>query len=128
MDSPQKHPLVLVVEPSPTLQKIIKLTFDREGGQTILYQEPEQVLRVIRQNPFPRPDIAFVELTARKSYRLIRILKSRQEWKRLAIVAVSLKDSRFSRLKARCAGAIAYLPKPFTTAQLVACAMNHSQH
>ncbi|HEY7414088.1 MAG TPA: response regulator [Ktedonobacteraceae bacterium] len=128
MDSSPKHPLVLVVEPSPTLQKIIKFTFDREGGQTILYHEPEHVLRVFRQNPFPIPDIAFIDLTTKKSYRLIRVLKSRQEWKRLAIVALSSRDSHLSRLKARCAGAIAYLPKPFTTAQLVACAMNHSRH
>lgn len=128
MDSSPKHPLVLVVEPSPTLRKIFKITFDRAGGQTLIYHEPEQVLRVIRQNPFPRPDIAFIELTTRKSHRLMHVLKSRREGKRLAIVAVSVRDSRLSRLRARCAGAVAYLPKPFTIAQLVACAMNHSQH
>lgn len=128
MNSSPQRPLVLVVEASPTLQEIIKVTFDREGGQTILYHEPEQVLRVIRQNPFPRPDIAFIDLTAKKSYHLMRVLKSRQKWKRLAIIAVSGRESCLSRLKARCAGAVAYLPKPFTTAQLVACAMIHSQH
>lgn len=129
MDTPQKHPLVLVVEPSPTLQKIIEVTFNRVGGQTILYNEPIQVLRAIRQNHFPIPDIAFVDLTAnKKSYHLIRTLKSRFPFTRLAIVAVSLKDSPLPRLRARYAGAIAYLPKPFTTEQLIAAAMTHSQH
>lgn len=127
MDMTHMHPLVLVVEPSPTLQKIIEITFKRAGGQTILYNEPLQVLRVIREGQILRPDIAFIDLLSdKKSYHLIRSLKSR--FNHLAIVALSGKDSSVSRLKAQCAGAVVYLPKPFTTEQLIAVAMIHAQH
>lgn len=129
MDDAQRHPLILVVEPSPTLQKIIEFTFTREGGQTIIYNEPMQVLKAIHQNAFPIPDIAFVDLTPnKKSYHLIRFLKSHSQFKHVSIVAVSRKDSLLSRLRARWAGAIAYLPKPIMTEQLIATAIIHSQH
>lgn len=127
MDSPHKHPRILVVEPSPALRKIIEITFNRAGGQTILYSEPLEVVKAMDKKQLSMPDIAFIDLTPnKKSYHLIRMLRS--EWKGLAVVAFSRKDSPISRLRARCAGVIVYLPKPFTTEQLIASAMIHAQH
>ena len=129
MNLTQKHPLVLVVEPSPALQKIIEVTFNRAGGQTILYNDPIQALRAIRQKHFPLPDIAFVDLTPKKkSYQLIRALKSRFRSQPLPVIAIAQNDRLLFRLKAQCAGATAFLPKPFTMEQLLATAVLYSQH
>jgi twitching motility two-component system response regulator PilG len=133
MDIPHKHPLVLVVEPSPTLRKILEITLERAGGQTMLYSEPLQVLRAMREFRWPiLPDLAFIDLTtSRQSYRLIRVLKSHPRLKHLAIVAVAPKgqcNDCLSRVRARWAGAIAYLPRPWTMEQILAIAIRYSPH
>lgn len=130
MDTTRRHPLVLVVDPSPTLRKIMELVFNREGGEVIQYSDPVQVLKAARASNLPVPDIAFVHLTFSNlsAYYCIRYLKSHSPFKRIAIIAISKHDSCFFRLLAKFAGTIAYLPKPFTTAQLYMLALEHSQH
>ncbi len=130
MDTTRKHPLVLVVDPSPTLRKIMELVFSREGGEVLQYSDPVQVLKAARASNLPVPDIAFVNLTLSNlsAYYCIWHLKSHPAFKRMAIIAISKHNSGLFRLIAKLAGAIAYLPKPFTTAQLYTLVLEHSQH
>lgn len=130
MNALYKRPLVWVIDASPTIRKIVAVTLSREAGEVIEYAEPLQVLRDVIAGQLPLPDVVLVDvhLPRMSGYQLIRFLRSRKQSGQMAIIVMSGLDGVVPKMKARLAGANAYLPKPFTTQQLLALVREHSPH
>jgi twitching motility two-component system response regulator PilG len=125
-----KRPIIWVIDDSPTIRKIVAMTLRRESGEVIEYAEPLQVFKDVRRGRHPLPDVVLVDLLLPHihGYRLIQFLRSRKPTNQMAIIVITRLDGAFPKLMARLAGANAYLPKPFTTQQLIALVMEYSPH
>jgi twitching motility two-component system response regulator PilG len=130
MNTPAHHPLVLVIDDSAVVRKIIEIILRREGGQVISYSDPVEAMRDLTEQRVPLPDVALVDLLLPKmdGYDLIRRMRAHSQNHPLAIIAVSRLDGVRPRLLARLAGANAYLTKPFTPKQLIDLVMEYSPH
>ena len=110
--------LVMVIDDSPTVRKIIEVSLGREGLDVISYPDGIEALRAITQRQLERiPDLVILDIDLPKmnGYEIARYLRAKPQWNKTVIVILSRHDGVIDRLKARLAGTQAYLTKPFTT-------------
>ena len=128
MDTPPKQTLVVVIDDSPTICKILETCLRREGHQVVSYSDPVQALQALFQREIARPNVLFVDLVLPQmdGYEVMKRLRARPEFKAIPIIAISGRDSVVDRLKARLAGANDYVAKPFQTQHIVALVQKNS--
>ena len=128
MDTAPKHTLVVIIDDSPTICKILETCLQREGYQAVSYLNPVQALQVLLRGEIARPDVLFVDLVLPQmdGYEVIKRLRAKAEFKAMPIVAISGGDNTLDRLKARLAGANDYVTKPFKIEHIVALVQNYS--
>ena len=114
--------LVMVIDDSPTVRKILEVTLRREGMEVVSYPDGVEALRATAMRPYDRlPDLLFLdlELPRMNGFEVARYLRSQPQWNRTAIVVLSRRDGIIDRLKARLAGTQAYLTKPCTRQMII---------
>ena len=128
MDTTPKQTMVVVIDDSPTICKILETCLRRAGHQAVSYTDPVQALQALFRGEIARPDVLFVDLVLphMDGYQVIKRLRARAEFKAIPIIAISGRDSVVDRLKARLAGANDYVTKPFKTDHIVALVQKYS--
>lgn len=128
MDTAPKQTLVVVIDDSPTICKILETCLRRAGHQAVSYPDPVQALQALFRGEIARPDVLFVDLVLphMDGYEVIKLLRARAEFKAVPIIAISGRDSVVDRLKARLAGANDYVTKPFKTERILALVQKYS--
>ena len=128
MDTAPKQTLVVVIDDSPTICKILETCLQREGYQAISYLNPVQALQALFRGEVARPDVLFVDLVLPQmdGYEVIKRFRAKPEFKAIPIIAISGRDSVVDRLKARLAGANDYVTKPFKIEHIVALVQKYS--
>jgi twitching motility two-component system response regulator PilG len=114
--------LVMVIDDSPTVRKIVEVSLRREGLEVVSFPDGIEALRAVTNRQLERvPDLVVLDIDLPKmnGYEIARYLRSKPQWSRTAIVILSRHDGVIDRLKARLAGTQAYLTKPFTTQMIV---------
>ena len=127
---PHLRPCILVIDDSPTVRKLIEVPLRRAGCQVIGYGNPLSALIDLFHSPLAPPDVIFVDLVLPQlsGWTVIRILRSRAQFRHTAIIVLSRLDGALPRLYARLLGVNAYLTKPFTTQQIAKLVLCHSPH
>lgn len=112
---------VLVIDNSPTIQRIVEMVLSREGYELECFSNGIDALKWLMSPDARTPDIMLVDLTYSKSggLELIQQCRSKERFIRTDYVILSRSDAIVDRLKARLVGAAAYITKPFTTQELV---------
>lgn len=128
MDTAPKQTLVVIIDDSPTVCKILETCLHREGHQAISYLKPFQALRELLRGEIARPDVLFVDIALPQmdGYEVIKRLRAKPEFKTIPIIAISGRDGVLDRLKARLAGANEYVTKPFKTRHIVALVQKYT--
>ncbi|MBA2393131.1 MAG: response regulator [Ktedonobacteraceae bacterium] len=114
--------LVMVIDDSPTVRKIVEVSLRREGLEVVSFPDGIEALRAVTSHQMERiPDLVVLDIDLPKmnGYEIARYLRSKPQWSRTVIVILSRHDGVIDRLKARLAGTQAYLTKPFTTQMIV---------
>ncbi len=114
--------LVMVIDDSPTVRKILEVSLRREGLDVVSYPDGLAVLRAITTGQLDRlPDLLFldIELPRMNGFEVARHLRAKPQWNRTVIIMISRRDSIIDRVKARLVGTQAYLTKPVTTQMVV---------
>lgn len=114
--------LVMIIDDSPTVRKIIEVTLGREGFDVVSYPDGIEALRAVATRQLDRlPDLLFLDLDLPKlsGFEIARHLRTKPQWDRVVIVIISKHGGVIERLKARLAGTQAYLTKPVTTQMII---------
>jgi twitching motility two-component system response regulator PilG len=113
----------VVIDDSPIVRKIIATCLRRAGCQITSFADPVPALRalLVTKEVSP-PDMLIIDigLPHIDGYDVIRRLRNNQAYKHTPIIAISGRNGVLDQLKARLAGANAYVTKPFRTQELVA--------
>jgi DNA-binding response OmpR family regulator len=114
--------LILVIDDSPTIQKIVELTLHRAGYEVYPFGDGIEVMRWLARPESRIPDLMLVDLGLPKmdGYELIRKCKARARFATTICVILSQRDGVVDKLKGRMVGAQGYITKPFTTQSLLA--------
>ena len=116
--------IVMVIDDSATVRKIIETCLGREGFQVQSFNDGVEAVKWLMQPEAPVPDLLLldIELPRMDGYEVARRLKTKPRFQSTVIVMLSRRDGVIDRLKGRLAGARDYITKPFKTQDIIAVA------
>ena len=120
--------LVMIIDDSLTVRKIIETSLRREGFECVSYADGIEALRSLTEQRLKRiPDLVILDIGLPKmdGYEIARHLKTKPQLSNTVIVMLSGRDGVIDRLKGRLAGAKDYITKPFRTQDVMAVVHNH---
>lgn len=116
--------IVLTVDDSPTVVKLVRMTLQRHGYEVVVAANGMDALAKINDN---LPDLILLDITMPRmdGYQLCKIIKSNQETKHIPVIMLSGKDGFFDKVRARVAGSTDYITKPFEPEVLLQTVRRH---
>ena len=119
--------LVMVIDDSLTVRKIIETSLKREGFETVSYPDGISALDALNKRRHAVPDLIILDIGLPKmdGYEIARILKTKPHFNQTTIVMLSGRDGVIDRLRGRLAGAKDYLTKPFRTQDVLAVVQSY---
>jgi twitching motility two-component system response regulator PilG len=111
-------PVVLVVDDSPTIRKIVEITLKRQGVQVISAPSGVIALAAIANTP---PQLVLLDIMLPKvnGYQICQIIRRNPEYKHIPVVMLSGKDGVFDKVRGKLVGATEYITKPFEPRDLM---------
>jgi len=119
--------LVMIIDDSLTVRKIMETSLKREGFASVSYSDGIEALRALNEKRHPVPDLVILDIGLPKmdGYEVARHLKTKQQFGNTTIVMLSKRDGVIDRLKGRLAGAKDYITKPFRTQDVMSIIHAH---
>ena len=111
-------PVVLVVDDSPTIRKIVELTLKRQGVQVVTAPSGVIALAAIANTP-PQLILLDIMLPKVNGYQICQIIRRNPDYKHIPVVMLSGKDGVFDKVRGRLVGATEYITKPFEPRDLL---------
>jgi twitching motility two-component system response regulator PilH len=110
--------LILIVDDSPTEVHVIRKALERHGFSTATATDGAEGIRLARQM---KPDLIFMDIVMPgvNGYQATRTLASDPETRRIPVIMVTSKSQESDRVWGMRQGAVDYLVKPVSTAELV---------
>lgn len=114
-------PLILIIDDSVCVRKIVETTLRREGYATMGFADGITALRWLASKEARIPALIILDVTMPKmdGYTVLRTLRKRAATARTPVVMLSRHSGVLDRLKGRLAGACVYLTKPFRQQTIV---------
>lgn len=116
---------ILVVDDSPTVQKIVAVTLERKGYKVFLAGNPLQALAKLDEI-IPNLVLLDINLPHMDGYQVCKVIKNNSLTKDIPVVMLSGKDGFFDKVRGKMAGANDFISKPFQPSQLVEAVKKHS--
>jgi twitching motility two-component system response regulator PilG len=117
-------PVVLVVDDSPTIRKIVEVTLRRERIKVIGVPDGLSALAAVADK---QPMLVLLDITlpGMDGYQICQVLKQRPTSKHIPVVMLSGRDGFFDRMRGKLVGSTQYVTKPFDPAALVKAVTRH---
>jgi twitching motility two-component system response regulator PilG len=112
------EPVVLVVDDSPTVRKIVQLTLQREHMQVLTAADGLSALAAVAD---ASPDLILLDIMLPRmdGYNICQVIRKNLAYRDLPIIMLSGKDGLFDKMRGRLAGSSDYITKPFDSGDLV---------
>jgi twitching motility two-component system response regulator PilG len=112
------EPVVLVVDDSPTVRKIVQLTLQREHMQVVTAADGLSALAAVAD---ASPDLILLDIMLPRmdGYNICQVIRKNLAYRDLPIIMLSGKDGIFDKMRGRLAGSSDYITKPFDSGDLV---------
>ncbi|MFI5273506.1 MAG: PleD family two-component system response regulator [Ktedonobacterales bacterium] len=119
-----EEPVVLVVDDSPTVRKIVQLTLQRERIRVVTAGDGLSALATVADE---QPDLILLDIMLPKmdGYNICQVVRKNMAYHDLPIIMLSGKDGLFDRMRGRLAGSTEYITKPFDSTELVQTVKRH---
>jgi twitching motility two-component system response regulator PilG len=119
-----EEPVILVVDDSATVRKIVQMALRREGMSIVTAGDGLSALSAVADE---EPDLILLDvlLPRMDGYHVCRIIREKPEYHHIPIIMLSGKDGLFDKVRGRLAGSSEYLTKPFDTNELVRSVRKH---
>lgn len=104
---------LLLADDSPTIQKVISLTFGDEGVEVVAVGDGERALRALAEEPPPDVVLADVVMPGPDGYELCERIKRDGRLRHVPVVLLVGTFEPFNEAEARRVGADTVLTKPF---------------
>ena len=113
--------LVMIIDDSPAVRKIVEVSLNREGIASISYADGIEALHSLSTQQNLIPDLIFLDvgLPRMDGYKVAQYFKTRDQYKDTTIVMLTGHSGVLDRLKGRLAGAKNYMTKPFRTQDIL---------
>jgi twitching motility two-component system response regulator PilG len=116
--------VVLIVDDSPTVRKIVQLTLQREGINVVAASDGLGALAAVADY---QPDLILLDvmLPHMDGYSICQIIRKNPDFRSTPIVMLSGRDGIFDKMRGKLAGSTEYLTKPFDSHELAQTVQRH---
>lgn len=118
-DTPDAPPLVMVVDDSATVRKLVTVALQGAGYRVFSLADGLQVAEGLKANGPPALAILDINMPGLDGFQVCTLLRETPETAKVPIVFLTGKDGFFNKLRGKWAGAAEYLTKPFQPKALV---------
>lgn len=114
----ERRPVILVVDDSPTVRKLVEVTLERKGYQVLAAANGMESLAKMKETT---PDLIILDVTMPHldGYKICRVVKENALTSEVPVVFLSGQDGFLNKVRGRMAGAVEYLTKPVKPETLV---------
>lgn len=118
------EPVVLVVDDSPTVRKIVQLTLQRERIRVVTAGDGLSALAAVSDE---QPDLILLDIMLPRmdGYNICQVLRRNLAYRDTPIIMLSGKDGIFDKMRGKLAGSTDYITKPFDSAELAQTVRRH---
>src|SRR5437588_7912025 len=119
--------LVMIIDDSLTVRKIIETSLKREGFDSVSYSDGIEAIRALNERRHRTPDLVILDIGLPKmdGYEVARHFKTKQQFGNTIIVMLTNHDGVIDRLNGRLAGAKNYITKPCKTQEVLSVIHSH---
>jgi twitching motility two-component system response regulator PilG len=109
--------VVLVVDDSPTVRKIVQLTLQRERIRVVTAGDGLSALAAVADE---QPDLILLDIMLLRmdGYNICQVIRKNMAYRDLPIIMLSGKDGLFDKMRGKLAGSTEYMTKPFDSGEL----------
>jgi len=116
----RSKPLVLVVDDSATIRKLVSVTLSGAGYEVLEADSGETAITQIRDHGIPGMMVLDVNMPGMDGFALCKLIRSNPDTAKTPVVFLTGKDGLLNKLRGQWAGASEYLTKPFDPRKLLA--------
>ncbi|MCB1020890.1 MAG: response regulator [Bryobacterales bacterium] len=116
-DQLEKRPLILAVDDSKTVQKMISTVLEKESYRVL---QAEDGLSAIAKLDEEMPALILLDITMPRmdGYQVCKVITGNAATKHIPVIMLSGKDGFFDKVRGKMVGASNYITKPFDPNEL----------
>ena len=113
------RPIILVVEDETALVSLLRYNLEKEGFEVLEATDGEEALLVMSER---QPDLVLLDwmLPKLSGIEVCRQMRRRSETRNTPVIMLTARGEEGDRVRGLNAGADDYVPKPFSTTELIA--------
>jgi CheY-like chemotaxis protein len=109
---------MLVADDDPAILRLIATILEKENFNVVTARDGREAYKILQADPNFTAAILDVVMPHISGPELVRFMKSEERLKRIPVMMMTAEQDPKLSSDSFSAGAIVFLPKPFTTAQL----------
>jgi CheY-like chemotaxis protein len=109
---------VLVADDDPAILRLIKTILEKEGFTVITARDGKEAYRALQDHTEVIAAVLDVVMPGIAGPELVRYMKSEKRFMHIPVMMMTAEQDPKLPRDSFAAGAVVFLPKPFTTAQL----------
>jgi len=115
---PNDNRRMLVADDDPAILRLITTILEKENFKVVMARDGREAYKILQSDPNFTAAILDVVMPHISGPELVRYMKSEERLKRIPVMMMTAEQDPKLSSDSFSAGAIVFLPKPFTTAQL----------
>src|SRR4026208_2285174 len=109
---------ILVADDDPAILRLIATILEKEKFNVVMARDGREAYKIMQADPNFTAAILDVVMPHISGPELVRYMKSEERLKRIPVMMMTAEQDPKLSSDSFSAGAVVFLPKPFTTAQL----------
>jgi CheY-like chemotaxis protein len=112
------QPKVLVADDDPAILRLVKAIVEKEGYAVITARDGKEAYKILQSGETFKAAIFDVVMPYIQGTELVRYMQSEKRLMKVPVIMMTAEQNSRLSSDSFAAGAVAFLPKPFTNAQL----------
>ncbi len=109
---------ILIADDDPAILWLVRTLVEGEGFSVVTAADGKQAYHLLKSEPTIIAAIVDVMMPYIQGTELVRFMQSDERFKKIPVIIMTAEQSPKLPSKSFAAGAVAFLPKPFTNTQL----------
>jgi two-component system sensor histidine kinase/response regulator len=109
---------ILVADDDPAILRLVTTILEKEGYSVVTSRDGREAYRILQSDPDFTAAILDVVMPHISGPELVRYMKTEKRLMRIPVMMMTAEQDPKLSSDSFAAGAVVFLPKPFTTAQL----------
>ncbi len=109
---------VIVADDDPAILRLVKTILEKENYTVVTARDGREAYKILQNDPNFMAGVFDVVMPHISGPELVRFMKTEERLKRIPVMMMTAEQDPKLSSESFSAGAVVFLPKPFTTSQL----------